>query len=115
VEPALSAGVALADAAPGTVHSLSVASAGQVIGHVNAPWRHDQVPVAAARSVKGTAEAGGRVTLHFDLKAPPGVTVRPGEVVGHLVADFPSGRVTAPLIAGAPGSGPTLSWKLTHF
>jgi D-alanyl-D-alanine carboxypeptidase (penicillin-binding protein 5/6) len=115
VEPALSAGVALADAAPATVHAVSVTSAGQVVGHVDAAWRKDGVPVTAARAVSGTALAGARVPLHFVLDAPTGVTLRKGEVVGQLEADFPSGAVTTPLVAGAAGVGPSVTWKLTHL
>jgi len=114
VEPTLDAGVALADAVPATVHTVSVVSAGAVVGHVDAPWRHGQVPVTAVRTVSGLAQAGSRVTLRLDLRMPSGVTVRKGELVGHLVADFPGGAVTTPLVAGASGAGPSLSWKLTH-
>jgi hypothetical protein len=35
-------------------------------------------------------------------------------LVGHLVADFPGGAVTTPLITGASGAGPSLPWRLTH-
>jgi serine-type D-Ala-D-Ala carboxypeptidase (penicillin-binding protein 5/6) len=115
VEPTLDAGVALADAVPATVQAVSVVSAGAVVGHVDAPWRHGQVPVTAVRAVSGLAQAGRRVTLRVDLRRPSGVTVRKGELVGHLVADFPGGTVTTPLVAGASGAGPSLPWKLTHL
>ena len=115
VEPTLDAGVALADAVPATVRAVSVVSAGAVVGHVDAPWRHGQVPVTAVRAVSGLAQAGSRVTLRVDLRRPSGVTVRKGELVGHLVADFPGGAVTTPLVAGSSGAGPSLSWKLTHL
>jgi D-alanyl-D-alanine carboxypeptidase (penicillin-binding protein 5/6) len=114
VEPALSAGVAVANAAPATVQTVSASSAGEVVGHVDAPWRNNAVPVMAVHALSGTAEAGSRVPLRFDLDVPSGVSVHDGEVVGHLVAEFPSGAVTTPLVAGASGTGPTLTWKLTH-
>jgi D-alanyl-D-alanine carboxypeptidase (penicillin-binding protein 5/6) len=114
IEPTLSAGLAVADAVPATVRAVSVTSAGAVVGHVDAPWRHDQVPVTAVRAVSGLAQAGSRVILRFDLQVPSGVTVRKGEVVGRLVADFPGGAVTTALVAGASGAGPSLSWKLTR-
>ena len=50
VEPTLDAGVALADAMPATVRAVSVVSIGAVVGDVDAPWRHSQVPVIAERS-----------------------------------------------------------------
>jgi serine-type D-Ala-D-Ala carboxypeptidase (penicillin-binding protein 5/6) len=115
VEPALSAGVALANAVPATVQAASASSAGEVVGHVDAPWRHDEVPVTAVHAVSGIALAGSRVPLRFDLNVPSGVSVHEGEVVGHLVAEFPSGAVTTPLIAGASCTGPSLTWKLTHL
>ena len=68
VEPTLDAGVALADAVPATVQAVSVVPAGAVVGHVDAPWRHVQVPVTAVRAVSGLAQAGSRVTLRFDLR-----------------------------------------------
>jgi D-alanyl-D-alanine carboxypeptidase (penicillin-binding protein 5/6) len=114
VEPSLSDGEAMADAVPATIATMSVVSAGAVVGHVGAPWRSDPIPVTAARAVSGLAQAGSTVPLHFDLRVPSGVTVHKGEVVGRLVADFPGGSVTTPLVAGASGTGPSLSWKLTH-
>jgi serine-type D-Ala-D-Ala carboxypeptidase (penicillin-binding protein 5/6) len=115
VEPTLDAGVALADAVPATVQAVSVVSAGATIGHVEAPWRNGQVPITAVRAVSGLAEAGSTLTLHFDVRAPSGVTVSKGEVVGRLVVDFPGGTQTTPLVAGASAGGPSLSWKLTHL
>jgi serine-type D-Ala-D-Ala carboxypeptidase (penicillin-binding protein 5/6) len=114
VEPSLTAGLAIADAVPPTVQTVSAAAAGAVVGHIDAPWRHDQIPVTAVRAVSGLAEAGGKVTLRFDLKQPSGVTVSKGQVVGQMVAAFPGGDVTTPLVAGAAGTGPSLSWKLTR-
>ena len=115
VEPSLSDGVALADAVPATISTASVVPTGAVVGHVDAPWRNDSIPVTAARAVSGLAVAGSTVPLRFDMRVPSGVTVHKGEVVGRLVADFPGGPVTTPLLAGASGTGPSLSWKLTHF
>lgn len=114
VEPTLSDGVAMADALPATVHTVSVVSAGAVVGHVDAPWRRDPIPVTAVKAVSGTGAGGDTVPIHFDLHVPSGVTVTKGEVVGRLVADFPSGAVSTPLVAGESGTGPSVSWKLTH-
>ncbi len=115
IEPALSAGTALANAIPGSVHSGTVVPAGTVVGRVTAPWRSQPVPVVTTRTVSGLVANGTTVALHVHLVEPPGRTVTKGQRLGTLNAQGVDGTKSTALVAGASGSGPTLGWRLTRL
>jgi D-alanyl-D-alanine carboxypeptidase (penicillin-binding protein 5/6) len=113
LEPALAAGVALADAAPFTVRKVTVVPTGAVLAYVHAPWRA-KVAVTASRALAGLAQAGQTIRLTVHLHAPTGQTVRRGEQIGTLSAASVSGSTTIALRAASAGSGPDLVWRLTR-
>ncbi|MGH9090158.1 MAG: D-alanyl-D-alanine carboxypeptidase [Acidimicrobiales bacterium] len=115
VEPALAAGQALADALPSTVSTMTVVPAGQVVGHVTAPWRGEPVPLVTARAVQGMVDNGSTVALHVHLVQPAGRTVAKGQHLGTLTAEGVDGTTTTAVIAGAGGPGPTMGWRLTRL
>lgn len=115
VEPALSAGTALADALPGSVQSMTVVPAGTVVGHVTAPWRSQPVPVITTRAVSGLVAKGTTVSLHVHLVDPSGRTVDKDQHLGTLSAVGVDGTTSSTLVAGSDGSGPTLGWRLTRL
>lgn len=115
IQPALDAGKALADAIPGTVHTMTVVPAGKVVGHVTAPWRSTPIPITTVRAVHGLVVNGSTVTLHVHLVQPSGRTVHKGQHLGTLTAVGVDGTVSTPLQAGASGTGPGLSWRLTRM
>lgn len=115
VEPALSAGQALADAVPGTVRTMTVVPAGTVVGYVTAPWRSSPVPVKTARALHGLVVNGSRVTLRAVMTTPAGRTVGKGRRLGTLRTGDVTGVATTPVVTSAAGTGPTLSWRLTRL
>lgn len=115
VEPALSAGEALADALPGSVRTMTVVPAGTVVAHVTAPWRSQPVPVVTTRAVSGLVSNGSTVPLHVHLVDPAGRTVDKDQHLGTLAADGVDGTASTSLVADADGSGPTLGWRLTRL
>lgn len=114
VEPALSAGTALANAVPGSVQSMTVLPAGTVVGRVTAPWRSQPVPVVTTHAVSGLVANGTTVHLHVHLVDPSGRTVDKGQRLGTLTAEGVDGTASTTLVADADGSGPTLGWRLTR-
>jgi D-alanyl-D-alanine carboxypeptidase (penicillin-binding protein 5/6) len=113
LEPALAAGVALADAAPATVRKVTVVPAGAVVAYVHAPWRA-KVAVTASRALTGLAQAGQTIRLTVHLHAPTGQTVQRGDQIGTVSAASVSGTTTIALLAAGSGSGPDLVWRLTR-
>ena len=114
IEPALSAGKALADALPGTVSTTTVLPAHSVVGYVTAPWRSTPVPIRTLRSLQGLVENGSTVTFHVSLDQVPGTTVAGGQPLGSVTAAGVGGVAISPVEAAAEGSGPSLSWRLTR-
>lgn len=114
LEPALAAGVALADALPGTVTKMTVVKAGAVVGYVTAPWR-DPIPVVTSTAVEGVVENGSHVTFHVDLRTPAGRTVTDGQKLGTVRTGQVAGTDSTTVMARGSGSGPGLGWRLTHF
>jgi serine-type D-Ala-D-Ala carboxypeptidase (penicillin-binding protein 5/6) len=115
VEPALTAGKALADAVPGTVRTMTVVPAGTTVGYVTAPWRQDPVPVVTTTAVHGTVENGTRIVAHVVLRPPAGRTVSAGQSVGTLTAAGVDGVDHTTLATKAAGAGPTVMWRLTRL
>jgi len=121
VEPALAAGVALANAVPGTVSSMTVVPAGTVIGYVRAPWRSTPVPITTVHAIDGLVDNGTRVEFHVAVSQPSGRTVRKGDRLGTLSTNdvtktsTPKSAITTPIVAETTGSGPSLTWRLTRF
>lgn len=114
IEPALSAGLALANAVPATVHSETVVPAGTTVGYVTAPWRSQRIPVTTVRAISGLVENGTDVTLDAAMPRISGTTVQKGEALGTLTASGVNGVDVTPLRVNGTGSGPSLSWKLTR-
>lgn len=115
IEPALSAGVALADAVGSTVRSMTVLPAGSVVGYVDAPWRSSPVPLTTVRAVHGLVENGARVAFHVVVVPPTGRTLARGERLGSVSATGVFGVDGSPVVAGGAGAGPTLGWRLTRL
>jgi D-alanyl-D-alanine carboxypeptidase (penicillin-binding protein 5/6) len=115
VEPALSAGVALANTMPFTVRSIVAAPASSVVGYVTAPWRKNPVPLTALHSVAGFAQAGGSVSLRLEVQGLTGTTVRRSQRLGSLIAHGLHGASNTPVVAEDAGSGPSLLWRLTRL
>jgi D-alanyl-D-alanine carboxypeptidase (penicillin-binding protein 5/6) len=113
LEPALAAGLALANAEPATVQTVTALPAGAVVGYVHAPWR-DPIAVRTIRALTGLAPAGQTITLSVHLHAPSGTTVRRGTALGSVTAGQISGTATTGLVASGAGSGPGLEWRLTR-
>jgi D-alanyl-D-alanine carboxypeptidase (penicillin-binding protein 5/6) len=113
LEPALAAGVALADAAPATVRQVTAVPAGTVLAYVHAPWR-SKIAVEASRALSGLAPAGQTIRLTVHLSAPKGQSVRAGTQVGTLSAASINGTTTIALVTAGSGSGPDLIWRLTR-
>jgi serine-type D-Ala-D-Ala carboxypeptidase (penicillin-binding protein 5/6) len=114
LEPALSAGLALANAIPGTIRDQVVLPAGTVVGHVVAPWR-SAVALRTTKAVSGLVLAGQTVTVHVTATAPSGKTVGGGTVVGSVSSTQVSGTSGSSVVTSTSGGGPSLWWRLTRF
>jgi D-alanyl-D-alanine carboxypeptidase (penicillin-binding protein 5/6) len=114
LEPALSAGLALANALPATVREVTAVPAGTVVAYVRAPWR-SAVAIRTARALKGLVSVGQTVKPRFELHLPAGNTVARGRAVGTLTAPQVTGVDTAVLVTGSSGPGPSLFWRLTRL
>jgi D-alanyl-D-alanine carboxypeptidase (penicillin-binding protein 5/6) len=114
LEPALSAGLALANAIPGTIRDQVVLPAGTVVGHVVAPWR-SPVALRTTKAVSGLVLAGQTITVHVTATAPSGKTVRSGIVVGSVSSMQVSGTSGSSVVTSTSGGGPSLWWRLTRL
>jgi len=113
LEPALTAGVALANAVPATVTSVIAVPAGTVVGYVDAPWR-DHIAVKTVTAIQGVAAAGSQVTVHVALVPPAGHTVGAGQDLGTVSSGDLVGASASKVVAATAGAGPTLRWRLTR-
>jgi D-alanyl-D-alanine carboxypeptidase (penicillin-binding protein 5/6) len=113
LEPALSAGVALANAVPATIRAVTVLPAGSVVGYVHAAWR-TTVPIRTVQTISGFTQAGQTVSLHAVLHAPQGDTLAKGATLGSVSAAGIVGRATTSAMTSQSGSGPSLWWRLTR-
>jgi D-alanyl-D-alanine carboxypeptidase (penicillin-binding protein 5/6) len=113
IVPALAAGVALANAIPSTIRTVTVVPAGTIVGYVHAPWRK-AVPIRTTRALQGVATAGKKLALQLTLRALAGQSVRAGGRLGFLTASQLKGVLDTSVVAAQSGSGPSLFWRLTR-
>jgi D-alanyl-D-alanine carboxypeptidase (penicillin-binding protein 5/6) len=113
LEPALTAGVTLANAVPYSVRLITALPAGSVVGYIDAPWR-TRIPITTVTAMKGLAQAGHAVTFVVHLSQPGGRTVYAGEPMGTVTTPDVVGVDSSRLMVGRSGSGPSLQWRLTR-
>jgi D-alanyl-D-alanine carboxypeptidase (penicillin-binding protein 5/6) len=116
VIPALQAGLTLASALASSIHPVTVAPAGTIVGYVHAPWR-GAVALRTTSALQGLARAGQTITPQIRLRVPGGRSVRLGAALGQVrvrAGDF-VGAGSTPVVAAGSGAGPSLWWRLTHF
>lgn len=114
IMPALAAGQSLIGAVTATVQSMTVLPAGTTVGYLTAPWR-SPIPVVTGQPLAGFFSSGTTASVQVMVPAPTSTAVARGQRLGTVSTTGVSGPITAPLVAGAGGSGPSLSWRLKRL
>jgi serine-type D-Ala-D-Ala carboxypeptidase (penicillin-binding protein 5/6) len=109
---AVDAGDQLVKAAFGSVGTLPVLSAGQVVGQVDAPWGAS-IPVVASTAVSILGRPGLMVpvTVHTDVPKAP---IPAGTTIGSITLTTAGHRTQVPLRTSEPLGQPSAWWKLTR-
>src|SRR5581483_2600804 len=113
ITPALAAGLALANAVPDTVRTMTLLPAGTVVGYIKAPWRAP-IPVRTATAVRGVVQAGSTVHVQVTLARLVGESVGRGSNVGTVTVPGLESTSRVRAKSSNSGGGPSLWWRLTR-
>lgn len=109
---AFDASAALITSADRAIEQQTVIHAGQVLGHLHAPWA-PSVALRATRSVTFTGLAGDRVHSEVDVPATVTPPLAAGRHLGSAIVELGDQRMQVPLATTGRLPGASLGWRLT--
>lgn len=107
------ADLALLGAVTGSLRAETVVAAGQPVGRLRVPWTSRPVPAVTATAARLVRWPGDRTRRRLEA-VRLGPSVRPGQVVGHLVVSDGTEQTVVAVRAAGGLVGPDWRWRLLH-